>query len=1052
MKNITLCSLIIGLLWSFPMNAQQTRLNGQISIFNSKYNTGKIQYVRNAYVSADFSTPTQTDVMGKFSLVFQGIQQNQKVNLKVEKDRLEVVNLDQLRVVVGQEEQVKIYMASSKYLADYRKELYEVGVTAAERNLNERLTALEKERVDLLRNEEKNLIRITALEEKMAEVRERYNNIEEKARKVAERYAKINLDEELDYLQIAFKAFQNGELDKALQILNQQNLPETADTLLRQRAAIEKMRKQLDSLEQINNSNIRGIKSPLQFKADLHELSFQIDSAEYCYGILLQLDSSDTEILTNYSEFLINQNRLQEAVYYAQKCVDVTENQNRKAGYLGRKAMLLELQRKYIAAEKDLNKAIELLEQDSISQSEKEILYQLYLYRGRVNGRRDIILEEQKDYEQALKIVQSLIEIDENRYKKDLAYTYEAISYSKVAIAGSDEYDYLQKAIETYSPLVVQDSLSYWNKVLELKSRLYIYMAMERGQDVPDEMWKEEVLEEQLNLFSASSTQQLKRSQTLFNLANYYYMARDFDEAEDAFRKALDITRNLASKNPERFEPDLATTLWGFGRFAFQTGGKRADFKALYLEAYKLADKYPQIPEMQDLKSEILLFIKEDDAYPKLLKWEEQVAEYNKKLYWLTRKLPQDRDISDYQEQKKVYLKILDLWQRALKASPQLPPIRKKIANANRDLAEVSLYTREFEEAEQFARVGMALNQREYYASVYLVLALLYQDRFEEAEPIIMDYKDQPYIIDPNEENVGWNPGWLITLQGPLIRMLRLNILHKDVPKLRQFYSEYAWMDIQFNIPPTPEEIAIRKKAEATKKEIEAVETEIGKCWVMEDEKCVIEENKKLLSLIERRDGGKDKDYIETLKNFTFSLLITFEQFEKETPYVEELITLVEEEYGKDADEYRELIKMLVLIYTQYNQTEKAEALYEKLELKELSEVTSIEEAKEQAEFCIARNDFVCYIKKYQKLIELRERSPDLDKLAYREDLSTLTMTMMMQEQEKQALPYVIKLLNETKTESPAESQGLLTLFSNIYASPGFEEENRLLNEWLNAQ
>ena len=102
MTNSKIHVLVYGLslLISAALSGQQIDLNGQISIHNSKYETGKIQYVDNAYVSAPFTKPSSSDSQGRFKLEFVGLDPGTAIALDAAKDGLEVVNAYDLREVI----------------------------------------------------------------------------------------------------------------------------------------------------------------------------------------------------------------------------------------------------------------------------------------------------------------------------------------------------------------------------------------------------------------------------------------------------------------------------------------------------------------------------------------------------------------------------------------------------------------------------------------------------------------------------------------------------------------------------------------------------------------------------------------------------------------------------------------------------------------------------------------------------------------------------------------------------------------------------------------
>ena len=122
---------LIFILASFPLYTQQITLDGQVSIHNSKYTTGNIQYVKDAYVQAPFATPDDTDVEGRFCLVFVGIESGVSVKVTVEKAGLEVVNsYDLEQVILGRKSLLRVYLAPEGQLAKSQTELYNISKKA----------------------------------------------------------------------------------------------------------------------------------------------------------------------------------------------------------------------------------------------------------------------------------------------------------------------------------------------------------------------------------------------------------------------------------------------------------------------------------------------------------------------------------------------------------------------------------------------------------------------------------------------------------------------------------------------------------------------------------------------------------------------------------------------------------------------------------------------------------------------------------------------------------------------------------------------------------
>ena len=137
MKVVFLCIGFICLPASLPLVAQEIALKGQVSIHNSKYRTGTIDLVQNAFVQADSAGSVNTDVNGNFKLIFSGISIGTSVTIKIEKAGLEIVNQNDLQdVVLGRRIPLKVYLAPKGQIAKARVELYRISIQTLTENTN----------------------------------------------------------------------------------------------------------------------------------------------------------------------------------------------------------------------------------------------------------------------------------------------------------------------------------------------------------------------------------------------------------------------------------------------------------------------------------------------------------------------------------------------------------------------------------------------------------------------------------------------------------------------------------------------------------------------------------------------------------------------------------------------------------------------------------------------------------------------------------------------------------------------------------------------------
>ena len=88
---------------------------------NSKYQTGKVIYVQNTYLSVPFTKPALSDVKGAFTLEFVGLDPSMAMKIEASKQGLEIVNTRDLdEVVIGRRLPLRIYVTQKGNLAKDR--------------------------------------------------------------------------------------------------------------------------------------------------------------------------------------------------------------------------------------------------------------------------------------------------------------------------------------------------------------------------------------------------------------------------------------------------------------------------------------------------------------------------------------------------------------------------------------------------------------------------------------------------------------------------------------------------------------------------------------------------------------------------------------------------------------------------------------------------------------------------------------------------------------------------------------------------------------------
>lgn len=274
------------------VNAQQIRLEGVVTIHNSKYNTGKTKYVSNTQIFAEFTNPASSDDKGNFELIFVGIEEGTSIKIHAEKSGLEIVNKRELSdVVVGRRIPLKIYLAPIGELAKAQTELYNVSIAS--------LTKRHNKIIAQLRGEAKNSnAAIKDLEQKInraisdrfeAEqiLTEQLNTTKQRLPEFAKELAIVNLDYASKMYQEAYEYFKNGEIEKAIETLDEAILDREAKEALERLSTLKNDISTLDSAKVIAEKDLcENIKS-LILKAKAHYQKLQYDSTIINYNLAI---------------------------------------------------------------------------------------------------------------------------------------------------------------------------------------------------------------------------------------------------------------------------------------------------------------------------------------------------------------------------------------------------------------------------------------------------------------------------------------------------------------------------------------------------------------------------------------------------------------------------------------------------------------------------------------------------------------------------------------------------------------------------------------------
>lgn len=764
MKPVWLILFFIGYL---PVVAQQNSIRGLVSIHNSETETGRRQYVANAQVTDDFgkAQPTVTDANGQFSLIYVGLAEKSTVSFQVTKPGLAVVNIDALQAVAGQHEIVKISMASPDKIAEYRRRIYSVGKTEAEKRL-EKLVVQNIAEINVLRiNRSVNEEKIRRQEAKLAALEDQKKKIEIQAEELARRYAPINLDDASLLFRTAFGLFQAGLLDSSLVILTKANLSNMVSQIVAERNKIKQLKDEVQIRDSIQAQQTRDVKTSLRFKADLHTTRFEMDSAYKSYRLLMRLDSADFLTLYQFSYFLQLLNRNNEALPYYRKAIAI------------------------------------------ISQFNSNSIHK-WSYLANLKQNLAILYTSVYDFEQAevackeaLSIYIKISNENPSDYLPYLAWSHNSLGSLYAVEQKFDLAIYHSlEALAIYRELAKKDAPAFERKVAEVQNNLgNQYLAA--GDLVCAEACTKEGCEIFLRLGEVDPGEYRPHiARTQNNLGNLYLDLNDTLKAEAAYLKSLNISKDLEKEHPLLFSLDVARALWNVGNIY----AMRNDFASAEPAYIESLNRYEQVCEgdpqsyiVERLQLQVLIGAnyrdlkryKEADtflltAYSGIEAYLKLYPETFKKIYksTLVNLVMLYRDIIDTLDNNLQRL----IWQKKhLDVCAELYAVdpgeyKAVYAYSNGSMATLVLETQFFNAAERYARTALLIDSNEVWVKRVLAHALLFQDQYSGALKIYNELKSMK-----DESGKSFIKICLEDLES----LERRGITHKDIEKVRSAFK-----------------------------------------------------------------------------------------------------------------------------------------------------------------------------------------------------------------------------------------------------------------------
>lgn len=327
------------------------------------------------------------------------------------------------------------------------------------------------------------------------------------------------------------------------------------------------------------------------------------------------------------------------------------------------------------------------------------------------NGNR--FMESEEMHKKALKIYEHLTNKNPNAYKLNLALTYHSLAILYRDIQRFKESEEMQKcAIVIYEHLVreipnVYDlnlAISYYSiALLYGKNQCYeeCKKNIKAAINIYERLYKETTNEDIQCMFAESYG----------ILASLYYDNLQIKESEEMYKKCIIIYERLYESNSQKFQKRLSNSYYRLGVSMIKNNN--------YQDAIIQFERYIKL----------INYINKDET---------DMSLYTSSLCYLVDLYSNEKNYTKAYSYNEVLIPLL-------KVNYEENAQRWKTEYNNKALNQ-SFYANllgKFKEGEQYSLEAIEIDSTQHIAYTNLAAALLFQGKFEEAEKLYLEYKDE---------------------------------------------------------------------------------------------------------------------------------------------------------------------------------------------------------------------------------------------------------------------------------------------------------------------
>ena len=370
------------------------------------------------------------------------------------------------------------------------------------------------------------------------------------------------------------------------------------------------------------------------------------------------------------------------------------------------------------------------------------------------------LTEAEELYKHALEIRQRLAEGNPKAYKPDLAQTLHNLAnlYSNTQRLTEAEELY-KHALEIRQRLAKDNPMEFNQVLAESQSSLaFLYIKELRFTEA------EVLLREALDIYQQLSKNALfmcepQKANVLYNIALIYRNTQRFTEAENVLNQALEIYQQMVKGKAKIYELNV-NVIYFEKAILYSLSERFSQAEPLFKKYIDYCSKTGKDSYQKDvlLAEALTAYAAAMTSHTKRFSEAKTILEQALEIYQRINKEYSKEyegniamafanlallysDTKQYTKAEDCYKKALTMYQSLAKGNPQL--YFSLISSTLGNMAYNAIFMKKYSEAEQLAREGLAIDSTQHFIYSNLAAALLLQGRYNEAEPIYRQYKDE---------------------------------------------------------------------------------------------------------------------------------------------------------------------------------------------------------------------------------------------------------------------------------------------------------------------